>query len=199
MTITSAQAHTYISVDVETAGPNPGSFSLLSIGACTIFPPQETFYVELKPVNERFLPEALAITGFSMDKLQQEGLPASEAMLRFATWLEKVTPPGSKPLFVALNAPFDWSFINDYFIRSIGRNPFGHSALDMKALYMGLTGAAWEETYIEAIAAHIGIQVELVHHALQDALDQAIIFRHLLAEWEQHAASWQPGKLDISK
>jgi DNA polymerase III epsilon subunit-like protein len=199
MTNTSTQAHTYISVDVETAGPNPGSFSLLSIGACTIYPPQETFYVELKPVNERSLPEALAITGLSMDKLAQEGMPPNEAMLRFAAWLEKVTPQGSMPLFVALNAPFDWSFINDYFIRTIGRNPFGHSALDMKALYMGLTGAEWEDTYIEAITSHIGIHIELTHHALQDALDQAVIFRHLLAEWKEHAASWQPRKTGVSK
>ena len=119
-------------------------------------------------------------------------------MLRFAAWLEKVTLPGSKPLFVALNAPFDWSFINDYFIRSIGRNPFGHSALDMKALYMGLTGAEWQDTHIEAIASHIGMHVELTHHALQDALDQAEIFRHLLVEWKEHAASWQSGKPRIS-
>ncbi len=188
------QPYTYISVDVETAGPNPGNFSLLSIGACTIFPPRETFYVELKPVNDLFLPEALAITGLSLEALRQTGLDSAEAMLRFAAWLEKVSLPGSKPLFVALNAPFDWSFINDYFIRTIGRNPFGHSALDMKALYMGLTGAEWQDTHIEAIAAHIGMPIKLTHNALQDALDQAEVFQHLLAEWKQHAALWQPGK-----
>ena len=37
----------YISVDVETAGPNPGQYSLLSIGACLVFVPAKTFYVEL--------------------------------------------------------------------------------------------------------------------------------------------------------
>ncbi len=28
---------TYISVDIETAGPNPGGYAMLSIGACTVY------------------------------------------------------------------------------------------------------------------------------------------------------------------
>ncbi len=40
-------------------------------------------------------------------------------------------------MFVALNAPFDWMFVADAFWRYLGRNPFGPSALDIKALYLG--------------------------------------------------------------
>ena len=169
-------------MDVETAGPNPGNFSLLSIGACTIFPPQQTFYVELCPLNDRTLPDALAVSGLSMEKLKETGLQPEAAMRQFADWLEEVVPVGNTPVFVALNAPFDWSFINDYFHRYLGRNPFGHSALDMKALYMGLTGAKWTDTYLEALADYYHLHLELTHHALQDALDQAEVFHHLLAE-----------------
>ena len=53
----------YISIDVETSGPNPSTYSLLSIGACTINDPKEEFYVELQPVNENKLPEAMIIGG----------------------------------------------------------------------------------------------------------------------------------------
>ena len=52
----------HISVDVETAGPNPSQYSLLSIGACMVCDPQRTFYVELQPVNDNFLPSALTIS-----------------------------------------------------------------------------------------------------------------------------------------
>jgi DNA polymerase III epsilon subunit-like protein len=178
---TTEEAETYISVDVETAGPNPGSFSLLSIGACTVYPPQESFYVELKPVSDRVSTEALAITGLSMEKLLETGLPPEEAMRNFADWVEKVVPRGHKPVFVALNAPFDWSFINDYFYRFLGHNPFGHSALDMKALYMGLTGVPWNDTHLKVVAGHYGLHIKLKHHAMQDAFDQAELFRQLIS------------------
>lgn len=178
----------FISVDVETAGPNPGQYSLLAIGACTIFEPHETFYVELHPVNEQSTPDALAVSGLSLERLMTTGLAPVEAMNRFADWVERVTGLENRPVFVALNAPFDWMFVNDYFHRYLRRNPFGHSALDIKALYMGLTGADWQDTYLEAMARRYGQHLELTHHALQDALDQAGVFRHLLTEMRQRNA-----------
>ena len=51
----------YFSVDIETAGPNPGQYSLLSIGACTVDERRSTFYVELQPVNQEMTPESFAI------------------------------------------------------------------------------------------------------------------------------------------
>ncbi len=176
---------TYISVDVETAGPHPGAYSLLSIGACTLYEPQETFYVELQPVNENYLPEALLVGRLSWSRLREMGLPPQEAMSRFALWLGQVTPAGSQPIFVAFNAPFDWMFVNDYFYRYYGSNPFGHKALDIKAFYMGLTGSTWEETSLSHISPRYLDNQQLTHHALRDALDQGEIFRKLLAESER--------------
>jgi ribonuclease T len=170
----------YISVDVETAGPNPGDYSLLAIGACTLAEPGHTFYIELKPVNERALPEALAVCHLSLEVLAERGTPPPEAMRRFAAWIEEVTPGGEKPLCVAFNAPFDWMFINDYFHRYLGRNPFGHAALDIKAYAMGALGISWEETSIRHLARRYQLPTQLEHHALQDALDQAELFRKLL-------------------
>lgn len=40
----------FISVDIEASGPIPGEYSLLSIGACMVDNPDESFYAELKPV-----------------------------------------------------------------------------------------------------------------------------------------------------
>jgi ribonuclease T len=172
----------YVSVDVETAGPNPSQYSLLSIGACMVCDPKRTFYVELQPVNDNLLPAALHISGLSLDRLAQEGLTPAEAMARFEVWAKEQVPEVQGPIFVALNAPFDWMFVNDYFHRYIGHNPFGHTAIDIKAFYMGMTGVPWEETSMRHLAKRYLDTRKLTHHALQDAVDQAWLFRNMLAE-----------------
>ena len=172
----------YISVDVETAGPSPGHYSLLSIGACNVDEPRHTFYVELQPVNRAMTAEAASVHGLDLDTLAQTGLPPVEAMAKFETWLQVQVPPGHKPVFVAFNAPFDWMFVNDYFHRFLGRNPFGYAALDIKALYMGRAGVAWSQTGMDSVACRYLGDHQLSHHALEDALVQAQIFQALLAE-----------------
>ena len=122
---------------------------MLSIGACTVSEPVETFYVEIQPDQEAFSPEALQVSGLSMDELRENGVPPEQAMQAICGLGEdKSHQQNSRPIFVAFNAPFDWMFVNDYFHRYLGHNPFGHSALDMKAFYMGLRGVAWSETGI---------------------------------------------------
>jgi DNA polymerase III epsilon subunit-like protein len=170
----------YISVDVETAGPIPARYALLSIGACLVEDTASTFYVELQPDRFDTTPEAMAIGGFSLEALKESGVPPRDAMQAFADWVKGVVLPGQRPVFVAFNAPFDWSFVNDYFYRYLGETPFGHSALDIKAYYMGLTGVTWAETSMQHITAHISEEKHLSHNALNDAQDQANIFRLIL-------------------
>jgi DNA polymerase III epsilon subunit-like protein len=177
---------TYISVDVETAGPAPGTYSMLSIGACTVYEPQSTFYVELQPVNENKVPSALIVGRLNWGLLKKKGLPPKEAMTRFARWITEATPEDGHPVFLAFNAPFDWMFINEYFHRYLGYNPFGYKALDIKAFYMGLHGVTWEETGMRDISPRYLNNQDLTHHALRDALDQAEIFRKMLAEAQTH-------------
>jgi len=172
----------YISVDVETAGPYPGNYSLLAIGACLVLEPQKKFYVEIQPVNTEATAEALSISRMDLAELQETGLPPGEAMLRFSQWIAAVTPEDSQAVFVAFNAPFDWMFVNHYFQHYLGYNPFGHKALDIKAFYMGLTGVPWEETGWYPVAKRYLDNRLLIHHALQDAQDQAEVFRQMLEE-----------------
>lgn len=176
----------FISIDVETAGPNPFNYSLLTIGACTIAPRQSTFYVELKPVNMNFVPEALAVSRLSMERLAERGVDPAEAMHQLEDWVKSETPAETKPIFVAFNAPFDWMFINDYFHRYIGRNPFGHAALDIKSYFMGLAGVPWVETSMKAVGQRYLGNPQLTHHALRDAMDQGEIFRRMQEEQKTH-------------
>lgn len=172
----------YISVDVETAGPYPERYSLLSIGACTLEEPRCTFYVELKPVNDNAIRGALEISQLSMSELTENGLVPQEAMMAFESWLDDIVPEGHRPIFVAFNAAFDWMFVNHYFHHYVGQNPFGHSALDAKSFYMALHGVPWTETSMRYVSPHYLGDQKLTHNALQDALYQADIFQRMLEE-----------------
>ena len=124
----------------------------------------------------------MEIGGLSWAKLKAEGIPPQTAMEQFAAWVAEVTPQGSQPVFLAFNAPFDWMFVADYFHRYLGFNPFGHKALDIKAYYMGRHGVPWAETGMRFVSPHYLDNQNLSHHALQDAIAQAEIFRKLLLE-----------------
>jgi DNA polymerase III epsilon subunit-like protein len=172
----------YISVDVEASGPAPGQYALLSIGACTLAEPRNTFYIELQPTGENFQQEAMQVHGLSLSELAQRGAAPAEAMQRFAVWLEGAVPGGVKPVFVSFNAAFDWMFVHDYFHRFLGYNPFGHAALDIKSFYMGLAGVSWEQTSLAFVSPRYLESQRLSHNALEDALDQACIFAKMLKE-----------------
>jgi DNA polymerase III epsilon subunit-like protein len=172
----------YISVDIESAGPSPAFYSMLSIGACTLQKPRSSFYIELKPVHEKKNQEALKISGLDWHKLVEEGIHPQKAMSEFAQWIADVTPKGCEPVCVAFNAVYDWLFINEYFFRFFGSNPFGHKALDIKTYYMGLHGVTWEETAMRYLSTNYLDNQGLTHNALQDALDQAEIFQKMLQE-----------------
>jgi DNA polymerase III epsilon subunit-like protein len=172
---------TYISVDVETAGPIPGEFSLLQIGAICVQGDFEPFECLVKPLNDRADPEALRITGLNLDELARDGLEPAQAMSDFAGWIEKVTGADNSPVLVGLNAPFDWSFINYFFVKYLGRNPFGISAIDIKSLYIGASGCLWEDTRSDRLARALGVHGKGDHDARNDAIFQAELFRRVRA------------------
>lgn len=167
----------YISVDVEASGPIPGEYSMLSLGASVIDDDEKTFYTEFKPMNANVVSEALEVTGFSLEALEQNGVEPALAMANFASWLGTTVPAGFTPVFVGLNAAFDWSFVNYYFIHLCGANPLGHSALDIKALYMGATGCTWTQATSTQMAKRLKPKKRGTHNALDDALYQAELFR----------------------
>jgi ribonuclease T len=173
----------FVSVDIEAAGPIPGEFSLLSIGACQVDEPERTFACELQPINMNADAKALEVGGFSLQALARTGLAPEAAMASFERWLLGQLEPENMLVFVGLNAPFDWSFINYYFHRFLGRNPFGFTALDIKAYYMGATGCSWAETTSNRIASVFKPARHGDHNALHDAQYQAELFRLIRANF----------------
>ncbi len=181
----------YFSADVETSGPAPGLHNLLSIGVTHVRRVQgqyrlhESFYLELRPEFPRFEEKAMEICGLDADKLKREGIPPKDAMQRLANWVKaQQKSPKERPVFVAHNAPFDWMFVVYYFEYYGVANPFGHSAIDLKALAMGQLRVPWNQTSLRLIAAQFGElaprDLTKLHHAGEDARYQAEVFSALM-------------------
>jgi DNA polymerase III alpha subunit (gram-positive type) len=170
----------YISVDIEAAGPVPGEYSMLSIGAIVVGRPETSFYAELKPVNDYAVPEALAVSGLDMAKLFEDGQEPQAVMEALRDWVREAAI-GRKPVFVGFNASFDWSFVNWYFHKYLGENPFGFGALDIKAYYMGFSGCGWGQTTSSRFPQEFQPDEPPTHNALDDAKAQGDTFTKLLA------------------
>lgn len=172
---------TWISVDVETSGPAPSVASLLSIGACLVDDPGQGIEILVRPVPGRgWSEEAEAVHGLSRERLAAEGLEPADAMQRLAAWLEAVVAAGSVPVFVSFNAPFDWLFVADHLWRHLGWNPFGTSAVDLKAMFMGKhldSVHAWAGTRSADVRRIYPVDLPHTHGALDDAREQAEVCR----------------------
>jgi len=93
------------------------------------------FYGRLKPIAEKSIPEALAISGFTREDTLGFEDPKT-VMENFARRLKENTK--AHPFFVSDNNGFDWQFINWYFERFTGGNSFGHSSTNLGSLYKGM-------------------------------------------------------------
>jgi len=91
-------------------------------------------------------------------------------MENFAAWLEQHSK--GRPIFVSDNLAFDWQFINYYFHRFLGRNPFGFSGRRIGDLYTGLVKDASKATEWKKyrITAH-------THNPVDDARGNAEALR----------------------
>jgi hypothetical protein len=126
----------YVMVDIEADGPIPGDYSMICFGAVIVEPAlTRTFYGRLRPISDRFVPEALAVSGFSRDDTMVFPEPLG-VMIEFREWL--TANCRGRVLFVSDNNGFDWQFINWYFHHFTGANPFGFSSMNLGSLYKGL-------------------------------------------------------------
>jgi ribonuclease T len=168
----------YISVDVEAAGPIPATYSMLSLGAVAVDDPDTTLYIEFRPINENSVPEAMKVVGRTLQDFRRTGREPKEAMIAFRDWLGSVVNSG-KLVFVGFNATFDWAFVNFYFQYYLNENPFGFGGIDIKSYYMGMTGCSWEDTRSSRIAPELKGASPHTHNALDDAIEQAEMFRRM--------------------
>jgi hypothetical protein len=161
----------YVMVDIEADGPIPGDFSMISFGAIVVEPALDrTFTSKLRPISERWVPEALAVSGFSREQALAFADPEAE-MRRFAAWLG--TLGGGQPVFVSDNNGFDWQFVCWYFHHFVGKNPFGFSSQNLGSLYKGLV------KNMRASFKHLR-KTKHTHDPLDDARGNAEAMLHMI-------------------
>ena len=147
----------YFVVDVEADGEIPYKYSMVCFGAVMVEPSlSKTFYGQTKPISDIWVPDALAISGFSRKEHMTFDDP-EQVMLNFAKWV-KDTSVG-KPTFVSDNLAFDWQWINWYFHYFTGSNPFGFSGRRIGDLYCGMKNNAslnseWKKTLRKTAHTH---------------------------------------------
>jgi hypothetical protein len=154
----------FIMVDVETDGPIPGDYSMISFGAVLVDEQlDKTFYGQLKPISENFIPEALAVSRHSREETLKFDEPAI-VMTAFSKWIE--TNSKDRSIFISDNNGFDWMFICWYFHHFTGTNPLGHSSQNLGSLYKGI------QKDVFANFKHLR-KTKHTHHPVDDAKGNA--------------------------
>ncbi len=154
----------YIMVDVETDGAIPGDYSMISFGAVVVDDKLDrTFYGKLKPISDKWIPEALAVSGHSREETLGFDEP-KKVMLEFAEWIKQNNK--GQAVFISDNNGFDWMFICWYFHHFINENPFGHSSQNLGSMYKGLVKDTFKNF------KHLR-KTEHTHHPVDDAKGNA--------------------------
>lgn len=134
---------TWLVVDVEADGPAPGSdlYSMVSFGAVVVEPGlKRTFKGFTRPISDRWLPDALAVSSITREQHEAYADPA-ETMISFSQWVFAQTG-GERATLISDNLGFDWMFITWYLHRYTGGTPFGFSGRRLNDLFAGWKGNA---------------------------------------------------------
>lgn len=185
----------YISADIETDGPIPGRFSMLSFGFAVAGrfdgrrferadPEAQTFYRELRPISEHFDPETAAVSGLDRLDLIAHGNRPEQAMTEAAAWVRDAAGEGT-PILVAFPKSFDWSWLWWYFVAfADGGSPFRFSnCFDIKTAFAIKSGRPIALSGASRLPRELRSKRPHRHHALADAVEQAEVFANLL-EWD---------------
>ncbi|MGB0678220.1 MAG: exonuclease [Polyangiales bacterium] len=186
----------YIATDVEADGPIPGPYSMLSLGMAVVSRPDLSFYTEMKPISDDFVPEALKVAGLDRDRLAAQAPTPETAMNAATRWINGLRREG-RPVFLAAPAVWDGMFVHWYFMRFTGKSPFGMtgSGVDLRSYWMGRTRCEWVESRKGKIKYTLGLRdLPHTHHGREaPRRAQHVVFRpHLRARawrYRVHSAS----------
>lgn len=185
----------YFSADIETDGPIPGPYSMLSFAIVyagsfdgrRFFRPgryERVFYRELRPISSSFQEEALRVNGLDRQRLLNEGQAPEAAMSEACAWVRRISG-AAKPVLVAYPVSFDWSWLYWYFVQfASDGSPFGHSrCFDIKTALAVKANIPISEAGRSRLSAALRSEHPHTHHAVDDAIAQAEIFANIF-EWK---------------
>lgn len=184
-----AKSEIYYSVDIETDGPIPGPYSMLSFGAAAFS--EAGALIDTFEMNLELLPEATQDPG-TMEWWGKQGnayattrvdtMDPTDAMKRFVFWVKTLSESRhAKPVFVGYPAGFDFLFVYWYLIRFAKESPFSFSALDMKTYAMRTLGLKYRDSTKKNFPKEwIPEGRPHTHVAIEDAIEQGEMFMRML-------------------
>jgi hypothetical protein len=192
----------YISTDIESDGPIPGPYSMLSFGSAAFL--EDGTRVGTFTRNLELLPGASqhpdTMAWWSEPKQHQAWENARRtpvdpkvAMEDYVRWIEGL--PGIEKskngsvknvVFVGYPAGFDFMFVYYYLVYFTGGSPFSFSALDMKSFAMAVLGTTYRGTSKKTMPKKwFPPNRPHTHVALDDAIEQGELFINILKEASQ--------------
>jgi DNA polymerase III epsilon subunit-like protein len=143
-------------------------------------PRSQTFYRELQPISDRFDEQATGVAGLDREQLARHGTPPAEAMDDAHAWVEDVAGD-ARAVFVSWPLPYDWLFLQWYFLRYAERgSPFGFaSAVDMKTLYWRHAETVLDRAGLDDLPVELQTDAPHTHNALDDAVRASELFVRL--------------------
>jgi len=151
-------------VDVESDGGLLGVNSMVCFGVVKLTEELDTtFYGQTKPISDKYDERALSVSGFSREEHLTFDDPV-KVMSGFADWLEENSK--GRPILISDNNGYDASWINYYFLRYYGANPFGWSSRRIGDLYCGMVKDMWAGWKKLRTTKH-------THHPVDDAMGNA--------------------------
>jgi hypothetical protein len=163
-------------LDVESDGPAPGLYNMISFGLVSLVDPANGFLGEVAPVLESAgMPQAREVVGVSYET--QQTYRAPDIVMREATdWINNIAA-GKRAVFWSDNPAFDWQFWNWYCHKFVGDNPAGFSARRIGDLDAGRRGEP-----LNTSAFKKRRETAHTHNPVDDARGNAEALRWVLGE-----------------
>ena len=123
-------------VDVESDGPAPGVYSMVCFGVVDYYT-KKSFYGQTAPISLNYIPEALAISGFTRLEHELFAEPL-DVMKGLADWLKSFGY--SRNQFISDNPAFDFQWMSYYFALHAMPNPLATLVDASEIFSRGLAG-----------------------------------------------------------
>jgi hypothetical protein len=176
----------FVSTDVETDGPIPGIYSMLSFASAAYLPDKQlvgTFSANLELLPGAVShPKTMAWWETQPEAWQSCRMNLEKPEIAMQNYLAWVKSLAGRPVFVGYPVAFDFMFVYWYLIRFTDESPFSHSALDIKTYAMSMLKKPYRESTKKNMPARWFDSFPHTHLALDDAIEQGALFCNILAE-----------------
>lgn len=179
----------YFSADIETNGPIPGEYSMLSFGVVALTKDGKeigNFQANLELLeNAKEDPDTMEWWKGQPDAwstCRKDLQNPKIAINNFVNWVKNVCKDEYIPVMVCYPAGFDFTFMYWYMIKFANYSPFSFSAVDIKSYVMGMRSKPYKSSSKTFWPKRWFPEHKHTHVALEDAREQGFTFINILKE-----------------